>query len=177
MNVPTSQAPQSPVILPLPPVVIELAKSWQELTRHYASTGLKFTLDGRLVGDIAEALALEYFELRVPHKRTKGVDALTQAGDSVQVKATGLKNAGPAFTPGTGVARYLLFFQIDFQAGSATVAYNGLEEPVRTQLLPRTWTGTKVVSLSGLRKLAQLSGDLHALPLKSSDCSGELKCT
>ncbi|WP_423814968.1 DUF6998 domain-containing protein, partial [Pseudomonas viridiflava] len=43
----------------LPEVIADLWKAQQALAAHYVSTGLKFTLDGRLVGDIAEALALE----------------------------------------------------------------------------------------------------------------------
>ena len=153
-------------VLPLAKPVIEMWKAQQAVAKHYVRTGLKFTLDGRLVGDIAEAMALEHYALELPSKRTKGVDALTTSGDTVQVKASGLKSAGPAFTPGTGVARYLLFFVFDFAAGSATVAYNGLEEPVRAQLLPKSWTGTKVVNLSALRALAHQLGDANALPLK-----------
>lgn len=158
--------PKIPVVLSLPRPVIDLWRAQQALMRHYASTGLKFTLDGRLVGDIAEAIALEHFKLRLPAKRTKGVDALTASGDTVQIKASGLENSGPAFTPGTGIARYLLFFRINFSAGSAIVLYNGLEEPVRARLLPRDWTGTKVVNLSALRALQHELGDANALPLK-----------
>ena len=144
-------------------------KSQQAVAKHYAHTGLRFTLDGRLVGDIAEAMALEHYGLTLPRKRTKGVDAFTTSGDTVQVKASGLKNAGPAFTPGTGVARYLLFFVFDFAAGSATVVYNGLEEPIRARLLPKEWTGTKVVNLSALRTLALQLGDANALPLRREE--------
>ncbi|CAB1370182.1 DUF6998 domain-containing protein [Denitratisoma oestradiolicum] len=155
-----------PTVLSLPQPVIDLWRSQQALAKHYSHTGLKFTLDGRLVGDIAEALALEHFDLSLPAKRTKGVDAMTASGDSVQVKASGLKNAGPAFTPGTGIARYLLFFYFDFPAGLATILYNGLEAPVRAQLLPKEWTGTRVVNLAALRDLAHELGDANALPLK-----------
>ena len=159
--------PKTPLVLPLPKPVVDLGRAQQALRAHYADNGLKFTLDGRLVGDIAEALALEHFGLRIPAKRTKGVDALTVSGETVQIKATGLENSGPAFTPGTGVARYLLFFRIDFVSGVATLLYNGLEEPVRARLLPSTpWTGTKVVRLSGLRALQEELGDSDALPLK-----------
>lgn len=158
--------PEIPVVLSLPQPAIGLWRAQQALVMHYANTGLKFTLDGRLVGDIAEAVALEHFELSLPAKRTKGVDALTASGDTVQIKASGLENSGPAFTPGTGGARYLLFFRINFAAGSAMVLYNGLEAPVRARLLPREWTGTKVVNLSALRALQHELGDANALPLK-----------
>lgn len=158
---------QAKVTLSLPQPVTDLWRAQQVLAKHYAHTGLKFTLDGRLVGDIAEALALEHFELSLPAKRTKGIDALTTSGDSVQVKASGLTNSGPAFTPGTGIARYLLFFKFDFSAGTAVVIYNGLEAPIRAQLLPKEWTGAKVVNLAALRALADELGEEHALPLKT----------
>jgi hypothetical protein len=165
MNVQDKKMSINPIVLPLPEAVIDLWKSQQKLAKHYEHTGLKFTLDGRIVGDIAEALALEHFYLKLPPQRTKGVDALTQAGKTVQIKASGLKNKGPAFTPGTGVAHYLIFFQFNFEAGSATVLYNGLEEPVRRELLPKSWAGTKVVNLSKLGDLAQRLGSSDALPL------------
>ena len=155
-----------PIEIPLPQLVIDLWHSQQALANYYAQTGLKFTLDGRLVGDIGEALALEHFDLELPPKRTKGVDALTASGQSVQIKASGLKNSGPAFTPGTGIAHYLLFFQFDFSAGKATVIYNGLEEPVRARLLPKEWSGTKVVKLPELLALARELGGKNSLPLR-----------
>jgi hypothetical protein len=65
----------------------------------------------------------------------------------VQIKATGLVKAGPAFTLGEGIADHLIFVRIDFGAGSAAVLFNGPEAPVR-QLLPATWSGTKVILLS-----------------------------
>jgi hypothetical protein len=51
------------VLIELPSVVRDLWCALQALALHYASIGLKFTLDGRLAGDIAEALALHHFDL------------------------------------------------------------------------------------------------------------------
>jgi hypothetical protein len=154
----------NPTTLTLPNVVRDLWSAQQALAKHYASSGLKFTLDGRLVGDIAEALALEHFDLALPTSRTKGVDAFTKTGKSVQVKASGLPNSGPAFSAGEGVADFLLFFRIDFASSTATVLYNGPEAPVR-RLLPRSWNGTKVVNLSDLYRLAKEVGSEEALPV------------
>jgi hypothetical protein len=148
----------------LPSVVTALWKSHQELVKHYKSTPLKFTLDGRLVGDIAEALAVEKFNLVFPENRTAGVDALTENHETVQIKATGSSNKGPAFSAGVGAAKYLIFFQLDFEAGKAVVIYNGLEEPVR-QFLPKEWKGTKSVSLKKLIDLVEKSSKEHALPI------------
>jgi len=151
------------VLIELPSVVRELWCAQQALARHYASTGLKFTLDGRLVGDIAEALALHHFDLVAPEKRTKGVDALTRAGRTVQVKATGRPKAGPAFTRGRGFAEYLLFFRIDFCVGTASVIYNGLEAPIRA-LLPTKWDGTSVVPLAAITAAASTVVGHEMLP-------------
>lgn len=141
--------------LKLPNAVKELWTAQQALAKHYKGTGLKFTLDGRLVGDIAEALALDHFDLELPPKRTGGVDALTRSGRTVQVKATGNPKSGPAFTPGKGRAEYLLFFAIDFQANTASVIYNGPEAPVRALLPAEGWSGTRVLPLPEMVKLAE----------------------
>lgn len=143
------------ITLKLPEVIKDLWTAQQALAKHYEATGLKFTLDGRLVGDIAEALALDHFDLKPPPKRQGGVDALTRSGQTVQVKATGNPTSGPAFTPGKGCAEYLLFFAIDFQANTASVIYNGPEAPVRALLPAAGWSGTKVLRLPDMVRLAK----------------------
>jgi hypothetical protein len=154
-------------VLRLPEVIRDLWRAQQALVNHYSSTKLKFTLDGRLVGDIAEALALEYFDLVLPPKRTGGVDALTRNGRTVQVKATGKVNSGPAFTPGVGFADHLLFFRIDFTSNTASVAYNGPEAPVRSLLPKENWKGTKVIALRDVQKLAAQVIREDLLPFRS----------
>lgn len=143
------------ITLDLPAVIKNLWTAQQALAKYYENTGLKFTLDGRLVGDIAEALALDHFDLQLPPKRTGGVDALTRSGKTVQVKATGNPKSGPAFTPGKGRAEYLLFFAIDFQKNTASVIYNGPEAPVRALLPAEGWSGTKVLPLPEMVRLAK----------------------
>jgi len=49
--------------LPLPPAVRALVTAHRALVEVYSATSLRFTLDGKLVGDIAEATAAEAFEL------------------------------------------------------------------------------------------------------------------
>jgi hypothetical protein len=71
--------PKGPIVK-LPRGVRRLWRAQQELAKAYSHTRLKFTLDGRLVGDIAEALALERFSLKEPRRRIKGVDARTRTG-------------------------------------------------------------------------------------------------
>lgn len=131
--------------------VKDFVKAHRLLCRHYERTGLSFTLDGKLVGDLAEVIAAELFGLTLCNSRTAGVDCHTKGGRSVQVKATGLASKGPAFTPGEGRADYLIFLRLDFDSATGTVAYNGPEEPVR-RLLPVGFTGTKRVRLAAILK-------------------------
>ena len=155
-------------VLKMPEEVRAVWNAQQALASRYLGTGLKFTLDGRLVGDIAEALALEWFDLSLPKKRTGGVDAITSSGRTVQVKATGKKASGPAFTPGAGVAHYLLFFRLNFEDNTGTIAYNGLEAPIRSLLSTDAWTGTKVISLLQIQKLSANVKAADMLPLRSA---------
>ncbi|PYE40441.1 hypothetical protein DFI02_1164 [Rhizobium sp. PP-F2F-G20b] len=43
----------------LPPVITDLVLARNRLRDHYISSGLNFTLDGNLIGDIGEAVAAE----------------------------------------------------------------------------------------------------------------------
>ena len=130
----TTEHLHSSAILRLPDAVIELCTAQAAVRQRYAATRVAFTLDGKLVGDIGEALAIEAFGLAPCQKRRGGVDAAAPDGRSVQVKATGDPKAGPAFTAGEGVADHLLFLRINFSSGIASVAYNGPEAPVRALL-------------------------------------------
>ena len=145
------------MIIPLPPIIAQFMSAHSRLVEHFGPSKLRFTLDGRLVGDIAEALACEHYGLTFPLRRTPGVDLLTNDAKSVQVKCSGI-GMGPAFSPGEGRAHYLLFLLIDFNAGRAEVAYNGPEEPVRRHL-PMNFTGTKRVSLATIRQLDSAQSD------------------
>ncbi|WP_308909619.1 DUF6998 domain-containing protein [Pseudokordiimonas caeni] len=130
----------------LPAPLLGLHQARMALKEHYDFSGLDFTLDGKLVGDIGEAIVAEYFGITLSKVRTPGIDGHAADGRSVQIKATGKQKAGPAFSPGKGVAEHLIFLWIDFEAGEASVLYNGPEAPIRATLLPPAWTGTKVIS-------------------------------
>jgi hypothetical protein len=129
------------------PVAADFVRAHAGLCHHYAATGLTFTLDGKLVGDLAEVIAAELFGLRLCERRTPGIDGHAADGRSVQVKATGLATKGPAFTPGEGFADHLIFLRLDFSSGSGAVLYNGPEAPIRAHL-PSGFTGTKRVPLA-----------------------------
>jgi hypothetical protein len=155
-------------ILPMPSVVYNLWSAQQAVAKHYSATGLKFTLDGRLVGDIAEALVREHFDLLPPKTRTGGVDAVTRSGKTVQVKATGKEKTGAAFTPGKGYADHLFFLRINFEANTATVIYNGPEAPIRKLLPKGKWTGTRTIPLAVMQTLAKGVSSRQSIRLKST---------
>lgn len=143
--------------------VADFVEAHNRLKRHYEATGLNFTLDGKLVGDLAEVIAAELFGLILCERRTPGVDGHASDGRSVQVKATGLPTKGPAFTPGEGIADHLIFLRLDFANATGTVAYNGPEVPIR-ELLPVGFTGTKRVPLSKIFKADALVAPADRLP-------------
>ena len=73
----------------LPPAIADLVAARNKLRAHYASAGLKFTLDGNLVGDLGEAIAVELFGLQLVEARsTAGIDGRAPDGRTVQVKAS-----------------------------------------------------------------------------------------
>lgn len=158
------------LVLQLPPLIGRLRDAQRALVDHFAITGLKFTLDGRLVGDIGEAIALEYFAIERPKSRTKGVDAIVSAtGQTVQVKTTGQISAGPAFSRGAAVADLLLFLRLDMHSGTAIVVYNGPEEPIRKSLTSSPDTGTVSVRLSAVleaRRQLQKGQPCPQVPLR-----------
>ncbi|MEO6985897.1 MAG: hypothetical protein ABI155_11190 [Paralcaligenes sp.] len=145
----------APLVLPLPEVARNLWLARVGLQKHYATTGLLFTLDGRLVGDIAEALALEHFELSPPERRTPSVDAITASNQSVQIKASGSSKRGPSFSYGLGFADLLLFFRLDFEKGTAIVLYNGPEGPVRELIKQTKWNSSIQIPLAKRAQLAK----------------------
>ena len=163
----TSSAPADR-ILRLPAVIAKLVAACQEVRKHYGvvhGDRLLFTLDGNLVGDIGEALAVEYFGITLNERCGEGIDGTAPDGRSVQVKTTG-SGRGPAFRD-TEHADYLLFFSVDFAACTASVVYNGPEAPVRAKL-PASWAGQKSVSMSQMRALDALVPDADRLGRRDS---------
>jgi hypothetical protein len=144
------------------PVVRDFVSAHNGLRQYYKDSGLAFTLDGKLVGDLAEVIAADLFGLELCRNRTPGVDCHAPDGRSVQVKATGLFSKGPAFTPGEGRADHLIFLRLDFATATGTIAYNGPELPIR-RLLPVSFTGTKRASLAAVLAADALVADRDRL--------------
>lgn len=140
--------------LSLPGVIVDLVNARQAMRDHYRPVHgdrLLFTFDGNLVGDIGEALAVEYFQIALNRRCGEGADGLAPDGTTVQIKATGT-GRGAVFRDTELHAHRLIFFDIDFAGCRASIIYNGLEGPVRARL-KRPWPGQKSVSMAQMREL------------------------
>jgi hypothetical protein len=119
----------------LPELLLELVQVRDKLRHRYNQNGveLKFTPDGRMVGDLGEAIAVELFGLKLT--QGTGIDGVAPDGrTSVQVKASGTFG-GAAFRPidDKECAQHLLFFHLDYEKRCGEVIYNGPEAPVRAR--------------------------------------------
>lgn len=147
-------------IFKLPKQLATLVQSRNELKDYYrerlkkagSEVELKFTLDGNLVGDLGEALAVELFGVKlVETKSTVGIDGYVRSGKrTVQVKATGTRR-GPAFRKTETGADYLLFFGIDFENAVVEVVFNGPEK-YATRFLPKLFVGQRSLTRSQIRE-------------------------
>jgi len=156
---------------PLPSAIAVLLEARNSIRAHYqdllrkqgSQVELRFTLDGNLVGDIGEAIAAELFGVKlVETKSTEGIDGYAPDGRTVQVKATGTKR-GPAFRRTERRADHLLFFCLDFESATGTVAYNGPEHHV-TRYLPQDQKDQRMVSRPQIRAADQLVSAEERLP-------------
>ncbi|GBF59068.1 hypothetical protein PbB2_02760 [Candidatus Phycosocius bacilliformis] len=143
----------------LPKVIAALVIARNAVRTHYGEVlarqgnkvELAFTLDGNLVGDIGEALAVELFGVQlVETKSTEGIDGKAPDGRTVQVKATGT-GRGPAFRCTDKRADHLLFFDLDLEQGNGMVVFNGPEHYARRPL-PAAFKGQRSVSRSQISK-------------------------
>jgi len=148
----------------LPAEVEQLVKArnnlqdhYQEVLRNQGSTAeLSFTLDGNLVGDIGEAIAVELFGIKlVDEKSFEGIDGFAPDGKtSVQVKATGT-GRGPAFRNTKTRADHLIFLDLDMNNLLGSVIFNGPEH-YATSKLPETFSGQRSLSANQIRQADSL---------------------
>ena len=138
----------------LPHAISALVLARNEVRDHYlqvllaqgSQVDLRFTLDGNLIGDLGEAIAVELFGIRlVDTKSTEGIDGYAPDGKTtVQIKATGTAR-GPAFRNTQTRADHLLFFNLDFESMRGTVVYNGPEH-YAVSLLPINFANQRSLS-------------------------------
>lgn len=158
----------------LPPDIAELITARNKVRDHYngkirawgSRVDLSFTLDGNLVGDLGEALAMDLFDLSlVETKSATAIDGYTPDGRSVQVKATG-SGRGPAFRNTELRADYLLFFDLDFETATGEIIFNGPEH-YAVASLPPVFDGQRSLTRHQIRAANRLVSDEERLPLRS----------
>lgn len=116
----------------LPASFTRLVDAQRSLIADFGDAGLPFALDGNLIGDVGEALAIRHFGLKLCDQRRPGIDGNIN-GKSVQVK-TSFSQRGGAFRWVCKPANMLLVFCINRQDQSdqwlASLIYNGPQELV-----------------------------------------------
>lgn len=148
----------------LPPAIAQLVLARNAVRDHYrriltregSDVDLAFTLDGNLIGDIGEAIAVELFGVKLVAARSnEGVDGHAPDGRSVQVKVTGTRR-GPAFRCIETKADHLLFWISTWKRRQAQSCSMG----------PNIWsqdTSPKFSPISGWSP-----GDRSLMPIVSS---------
>jgi hypothetical protein len=112
-----------------------------------------FTIDGKLLGDLGELIACLEFSLEPLPTNTRGVDAKTEDGDLVEVKATAGEGVWlPGYSAGEGKPKYVVVVKFD-ATGRWSFPYHGELEAL--------WDADKVVgghktSLFSLIRLAKI---------------------
>lgn len=130
---------------------------------HQASLkARKFTIDGRLVGDIGEIIAEREFDIILDKVSRPYRDAETPDGRSVQIKAT-FQNS---LTFSVASNLYLgLKLNKD---GSHEVIYNGPAELIANEYKHRKGIGEKLLSfpISRLKAISANVSDTERVPLR-----------
>jgi predicted HTH domain antitoxin len=123
----------------------------QRLRKAYPEK--KFTLDGRLVGDIGEVLVKEHYDLRLYEGLRKHHDGKCSDGRNVQIKATMKENLT---FPADHVPDYYLGVQVRAD-GSLVEVFNGRGVTVRDTLKDRSIPKNNLhsVSVRALKKLQE----------------------
>ena len=110
-----------------------------------AFPGLSFTLDGKLVGDIGEAIAMDAYRLIPLAAGAKRHDFRTEAGREVQVKLTQQTKGNVGLGRSKQRFEHLVVLQV-FEDGTYSVLFDGPGE-----YIDRAWAHKKSASLSILQ--------------------------
>ena len=113
----------------------------------------RFTLDGRLVGDIGEVLVADTYDVELFEDIKKHHDGVTSDGRRVQIKAT-MKDA--LTFPADHVPDYYIGVKVGSD-GTFVEVFNGPGEIAREAVKDRKITKTNLhsVGLTALRKLQE----------------------
>lgn len=147
--------------------VKQLLRIVEGLQRAYTSK--KFTLDGRLVGDLGEVLVEGTYDVKLFEGVKRHHDAETPDGRLVQIKAT--MQSALTF-PADFVPKYYLGIQIHSD-GNFTEVFNGpgsiASEAVRNRKRPNTNLHT--ITVSRLKQLNKKVQDRERIPMRASESS------
>ena len=147
----------------LPAVIAELVLARDRVRDHYRVPDLAFNLDGKLVGDIGEAVAAEMFGFTLKTGGGTGIDAVAPDGRTVQIKANGT-GRGAAFRNVDTRADHLIYIAFDFKNLRGQIVFNGPERLALTGMAV-SWLGQRPVSNQAIRRLNALVKDGDRLPL------------
>lgn len=100
----------------------------------------KFTIDGRLVGDIGEVLVQKDYDIELYEKLVEAYDGITADGKKVQIKST-FKNS----LTFSKIPDYYLGIKINVD-GSYTEIYNGSNKNIVEYFGHRKGFGEKLLS-------------------------------
>jgi hypothetical protein len=119
-----------------------LQSSVLELKKLYPSKKKGFTLDGRLVGDIGEAVAAELFQIELHEKLIQHYDAFTtyEPKLDVQIKATFKESLTYNHAPD-----YYIGIKL-YENGDFKVIYNGPGKYIHEEYKHRKNIGEKLLS-------------------------------
>ena len=120
---------------------------------HTAYPKKRFTLDGRLVGDLGEILVENHYEINLYEGQEKHHDGKTPDGKRVQIKAT-MKDS--LSFPVDHIPDYYLGIKIH-KNGSFTEIFNGLGATAWEAVKNRVPTKTNLHSIS-IHALSKLNG-------------------
>ena len=142
----------------LKPIIKKLYEARNELQSLFPQ--LRFTLDGKLLGDIGEAIAIQEFGLSKLPEGTKKHDCVTRDGKRVQVKAT--QETQPGGMVGMGWDKkpfeHLLVLQIT-EDGNYDILYNGPGGYISDAWNERTERARPDLALSKLGELNSRVGE------------------
>lgn len=111
----------------------------------------KFTIDGRLVGDVGEVLAALEYDLELDEKSQPAHDATTSDGKKVQIKAT-FKDS----LTFSSIPDYYLGFKL-YADGRYEEIFNGPGRVISDRYATRKGIGRTLLSfpIAALRKLSE----------------------
>lgn len=115
----------------------------------------RFTVDGRLVGDIGEIIAQLEYDVTLDVVSQRHYDGITTDGRRVQVKATFKDSLTFSTTPD-----FYLGFKL-YPDGRHDEVYNGPGQPIYERYAHRAGIGRTLLSFP-IRELGQLSAQIPA---------------